>query len=87
MPFPQINSDNEVTKGILCEISKLVKKISKAKNINSKLDLTIECLVAKLYGINAKDYQVIMETIRSVESLIPFKRLLNIKEVDIRNGL
>lgn len=87
LPFPQINSDNEVTKGILCEISKLVKKISKAKNINSKLDLTIECLVAKLYGINAKDYQVIMETIRSVESLIPFKRLLNIKEVDIRNGL
>lgn len=87
LPFPKINLDNEETKGLLCELSKLVKKISNKKTINTKVDLAIECLVAKLYGISAKDYRVIMGTIRSVESLIPFKRLLNIKEEEINNGL
>lgn len=87
LPFPRIDLDNEETKGILCEIFKLVKKISNVKTISNEYDLAIECLVAKLYGIRAKDYQVILGTIRSVESLIPFKRLLYIKEEDINNGL
>lgn len=87
LPFPKIDLDNGNTKGILCKINKLVKKLSNVKTINNKYDLAIECLVAKLYGISAKDYHVIMGTIRSVESLIPFKRLLNIKEEDINNGI
>ena len=86
LPFPKIDINDKETAKVLSEISCLVKKLSTAKTINKKSDLAIECLVAKLYGISGKDYRVIMGAIRSVESLIPFKRLLSINEDDITNN-
>ncbi len=86
LPFPKIDINDKETAKVLSEISCLVKKLSTAKTIIKKSDLAIECLVAKLYGISGKDYRVIMGAIRSVESLIPFKRLLSINEDDITNN-
>ena len=50
---------------------------------NLENDAKIEKEVLKLVGLNRKDYEVIIDTIKSCEQLIPFKRLLNIKAEDI----
>ena len=88
LPFPKLNINDVGTIYSLEKITNLVRYLTSLEEVDSKADIEIECLVAKLYGISINYYKVIMGAIRSVESLIPFKRLLNIKEEDlISNGL
>lgn len=88
LPFPEIRTKRD--RSIVASITDLVEKcISKDKeDISITEDSKIEFLVAKLFGLNQKDYRIIYKTIENAQKMIPFKRLLKIGIKDIfSNGL
>lgn len=90
LPFPNIDFSNVKTMGLLKELTLLVKRNSngKADDFPKNADVRIERIIAYLFGLNKKDYKVILNTIKSVQQMIPFKRLVNITENEIfSNGI
>lgn len=88
LPFPQIDFKSKLTQGYIQQITDLIKNEvvdSNAKNISKQTDILIERIVAKLFGLTEKDYEVIFETLNTAEPLIPIKRLLNITSKEIFN--
>lgn len=81
LPFPNLESYNrsEFAKTIK-EIKRLVRTLQNNEDKMSfnKADAKLEKLVAKLFHINEKDYQLIYRTLESAQQMIPFRCLLNI---------
>ena len=89
LPFPQVNGD-EKTYAILNKITKLIKPSANDKKVilSDKDDAELEYLVSELYGLNESDYDIIFQSIKEVQQMIPFQRLLNITKEDIfKNGI
>ncbi len=84
LPFPNIKPNSDCS-AILDNLTWLVKEIIKKNDSESLIDIDvkIEILVGKLFGLNKEDYIQIFSTIRSVQQMIPFKVLLNFNELDL----
>lgn len=90
LPFPAIDIDNPDIQKCLKKITRLVRDNSKGSNDDfpCDIDLEIEKNIAKLFNLKEEHYVVIMNTIRSVEPMVPFKRLLSFNEKMIfENGI
>ena len=90
LPFPTIDIDNPDIQKCLKKITQLVRDNSRGNNdeFPCDVDLEIEKNIAKLFNLKEEHYVVIMNTIRNVEPMVPFKRLLNNKEkMILKNGI
>lgn len=65
---------------IVKKIVDAVKKIDVADSSMVANDAKVECLLLKLFKLNADDCSRIFESIENAQQLIPFKRLLNVKK-------
>ncbi|MCI1741429.1 MAG: N-6 DNA methylase [Prevotella sp.] len=80
LPFPEVSN---LHKEIIQEITRSVQDIC-ANHIEGRLDCRIESLVAKIWKLDKTAYKNIFDTIRNVQLMIPFKRLLNFSEEDMQ---
>lgn len=90
LPFPNVDFRNSQIVELLEKLTMLVKNNAKgcADNFPKSADIKIERIIAHLFGLNKKDYNVILNTIKGVQQMIPFKRLANITENEIfSNGI
>lgn len=93
LPIPQMDFEIPETKKIITDITTLIREEVQGaagnRNISREKDIFIEKAIAKLYGLNEKDYDEIFKTLVSADPLIPIKRLLNINPSDIfrNNGI
>lgn len=81
LPFPDLNtlSDSCVEKiQMLATAIREEIKNNCATNISLELDLRVERFVAYLFKLDAKDYAIILKTIKNADQLIPIKRVNNI---------
>lgn len=88
LPFPNIDVNNADTRDCLMHLTDLVKNNAgvSSDNFSIDADAKIERIVAKLFGINQSDYEVIYKAINEVQQMIPFRRLLKITAKDIFNN-
>ncbi|MFC2772870.1 MAG: N-6 DNA methylase [Segatella oris] len=88
LPFPNIDVNNAETRDCLMHLTDLVKNNARVSSDNFSIDADakIERIVAKLFGINQSDYEVIYKAINEVQQMIPFRRLLRITAKDIFNN-
>ena len=88
LPFPKIDVNNADTRDCLMHITDLVKKNSRVSSDNFSIDADakIEHLIARLFGINQSDYEVIYKAINEVQQMIPFSRLLRVTAKEIFNN-
>ena len=90
LPFPIIDVNNADTRDCLIHITDLVKNNSRVSSDNFSIDVDakIEHLIARLFGINQSDYEVIYKAINEVQQMIPFRRLLKVTAKEIfDNGI
>ena len=90
LPFPKIDTSNEEIRSQLKKITEFVKQYSceKTDDFPQDVDLKIERIIADLFGLTEVQYNVIFDTIKNVQQMIPFKRLLKINSKDtFDNGL
>lgn len=87
LPFPNTDTNNLETRACLVQITNLVQdnKVN-TDNFSIDADAKIEYQIAKLFGINEKDYGIIYNAINEVQQMIPFKRLLKVSIKDIFNN-
>ena len=88
LPFPNIDVNKAETRDCLMHLTDLVKNNARVSSDNFSIDADakIERIVAKLFGINQSDYEVIYKAINEVQQMIPFRRLLRITAKDIFNN-
>lgn len=82
LPIPDIAKFKKKDWDKIAEIAHLVLDIYRLHGgkISNVVDAKIEKLIFELFQLDKRDYDVILSTIKNVEQLIPFKRLLNIPE-------
>lgn len=84
LPFPKFDFEDSKTNTSLKRITELVKDHSQTGiEIPTSVDAEIEKNIAYLYNIGKAEYDIIFKTIREVEQMIPFNRLLRIGIEDI----
>lgn len=79
LPFPDLAKISKTYKVVLDDLTRQIRRFVKRSeevNINKRLDLRIERLVADLYGLTKSDYQKIYSALGGAEQLIPIKRLM-----------
>lgn len=84
-PLPKLifSSSYNVT---IQRITKLIRcSLKKSYAIPKNIDAKIEQLIAELFGLSEKDYEIIFNTIYKSEELLPVKALKNISLTDIFN--
>lgn len=72
LPIPMIDEDDLEKINIANQITKTVKKLTRTDNSSAmftNLDLQVEFLVMKLYGITAHDFKIINTTIENAHQL------------------
>ncbi|AKH95423.1 N-6 DNA methylase [Elizabethkingia anophelis] len=86
LPLPEIDFDNTKISSQINIVTQIINeeaRYSKEKNISKKSDLMVERMVANFFSLNEEDYNIIIETLRNSEQLIPIKRLLNCSSKEI----
>ena len=80
LPIPDFRIFTKEDWDYVVEIEDIVKKLYSINNtlLSSEEEYFIECRLLKLFRLDIAYFKHIMQTIESVEQLIPFKRLLNI---------
>ena len=76
LPVPDIYSEENQYR--IRELTNLVKLYLKNNRITPEIDVKIESLIGKMFGLSVEDYKIIFELITSSEELIPIKELKNI---------
>jgi hypothetical protein len=88
LPFPKTDIKSQKVKILINKVTNKIKNeisYSKEKNISKETDIFIERVVAYFFGLDKADYNIIFETLRNSEQLIPIKRLMNFDTNDIFN--
>ncbi len=82
LPIPDIAKFTKNDWNKVAEIAHLVSEIYRLHGgiISNSVDAQIEKLIFELFKLDKRDYDIVLSTIKNVEQLIPFKRLLNIPE-------
>lgn len=79
LPLP----DADENKDILEEITALIQPHLKEGELPDDVDAKVESLIAKMYGLDKTDYEIIYDTINSSQDLMAINALKNIAVDDI----
>lgn len=81
LPFPPVNDNNIPT---IKKITDKVRQIDDGNlNIDCQKDIEIESLIARVWGLDKSSYKIIFKELRSVQPMIPFKRLQGFSEKEM----
>ena len=84
IPLPKVCRLSKKEINEINELGQKVKKlISTKKSIDNELDARCERLVAKIFKLNKKDYEIIYDFINNSQELLPVKALKKIKLADL----
>lgn len=82
LPMPDFSKFENKDWNKIKKISDLVSKTYHCDggNISTQSDIMLERLIFDLFRLDKSNFDIVMNAIKNVEQLIPFKRLLNISE-------
>lgn len=82
LPLPEVESAR--ARSLQRKIAGLLKPfLEKDQAIPKKVDASVEALIASMFGLSKKDYEVVYKTLNSAQGLIPVKALSDVSISDI----
>lgn len=84
LPFPKFRQNNPKINEIAFSIQREIRPfLIKGRTLPNHIDAKLELLIAKAYRLTKQHYEVIYDTMRNVEQLLPVQSLQKISITDI----